>query len=295
MSDDSTPQGEGTSDDSAPQGEGTGDRPSKLMTFTEHLEELRSRLKACVIALLIATVVAYFFADLLFALLAQPLAAAWNAAGWDTPSLHFANPVEPFFTYVKLALLAGIFVACPVVFYQLWMFVAPGLTGTERRYVIPFVLASTICFVGGAGFGYFVVFPYAFRFLLGFAKGSLGTIHQIAGRTVSVTVGQPIKLQPTLMMGEYFALVWRLLLAFGVVFELPLLLVFLAMAGLVTHRTLWKWNPYFAVLAFVLAAFLTPPDVVTQLFMAGPLIALYNLSIVFAWVFTRRREKKTAS
>lgn len=270
--------------------------PDKLMTFTEHLEELRTRLKYSAIALFLASAVAYLFVDLLFGVLAQPLARAWREAGLGAPRLHFANPTEPFFTYIKLALMAGVFVASPVIFYQLWKFVAPGLTRAERRYVLPFVVASTLCFVGGACFGYFVVFPYGFRFFLGFAKADLGSMQQLLGTDISVTVGKSVALEPTLMISEYFGLVWRLLVAFGVVFELPVLLGFLALVGLVDHRSLWKWNPYFIVIAFFVGGVLTPgPDVVTQVLMAGPLIALYNVSILIAYLLGRSAHRGAES
>lgn len=262
-----------------------------LMTFGEHLEELRSRLARALIALVLGAVLAYTFSDLLFALLAQPLIRAWADAGLGAPQIHFANPIEPFFTYLKISLLAGVFVASPVIFYQLWAFVAPGLYKQEKRYVIPFTVLSALCFIGGACFGYFVVFPYGFQFFLGFARTDMGQMQKTFGGLLSFKVGQTFELRPTLMMSEYFGLVWRLLLAFGLVFELPLLICFLAMVGLVSHRTLWKWNPYFVVISFVVAAVLTPPDVITQVFMAGPLIALYNFSILFAWFFERRRAR----
>jgi len=262
----------------------------KVMTFTEHIEELRGRLRAALIAIVVASLVCYAFSELVFAVLAQPLIDAWRQAGLGKPQLHFASPIEPFFTYIKLAMVAGIFLASPVVFYQLWAFVSPGLTRAEKKYVLPFAFFSTICFIGGACFGYFVVFPFGFQFFLGFAQENVGSMQHILGHTVSVSVGHPFQLTATLMMGDYFGLVWRLLLAFGLIFELPLLICFLAMVGLVTHRTLWKWNPYFIVLAFLVSAFLTPPDVVTQVLMAGPLIVLYNLSILVAWFFSRKAE-----
>lgn len=263
-----------------------------LMTFGEHLEELRTRLKRAALALVLGAVVAYYFSDLLFALLAQPLIRAWSQAGLGAPQIHFANPIEPFFTYLKISLLAGVFVSSPVIFYQLWSFIAPGLYKREKRFVIPFTVLSALCFIGGACFGYFVVFPYGFQFFLGFARTDMGQMQETLGGMLSFKVGQAFELRPTLMMSEYYGLVWRLLLAFGLVFELPLLICFLAMVGLVSHRSLWKWNPYFVVISFVAAAVLTPPDVITQIFMAGPLIVLYNLSILFAWFFARKHARR---
>ncbi len=269
--------------------------PDKLMSFSEHLEELRSRLKYCAYALVVAMFVAYYFAEILFVLLAQPLISAWAEAGLGTPRLNFASPVEPFFTYMKIALIAGAFAASPVIFYQLWAFVAPGLYKTEKRYVLPFVTVSAALFIGGATFGYFLVFPVAFRFLLGFAKTNLGAMEKLFGGAVKFSVQKPLDLTPVLMMGEYFSFVWKLLLAFGLVFELPVLISFFALVGIVDHKKLWRFNRYFVIIAFVVGAILTPgPDVISQILMSLPLIILYNLSIGLAYLISRRRLRRQA-
>ncbi|MCB9557151.1 MAG: twin-arginine translocase subunit TatC [Deltaproteobacteria bacterium] len=265
-------------------------KSEKLMSFTEHLTELRTRLKWSALALIAGTLIAYSISDLLFVWLAQPLIKAWKDAGLGPPQMHFANPIEPFFTFLKVSLVGGIFIATPVIFYQLWRFVAPGLYAKEKRYALPFVTLSVLFFISGAAFGYYVVFPYGFQFFLSFARGNMGQMQQLLGGMVKVTVGQPFELRATLMMGEYFGLVWRLLLGFGVIFELPLLLMFLAMAGVVRAKQLWRFNRYFIVIAFIVSAMLTPPDVLTQVFMAGPLIVLYNISILVAVVVERRRK-----
>lgn len=264
-----------------------------LMTFGEHLEELRTRLKHAALAILACTLVAYFFSELLFAVLAQPLIEAWGEAGLGQPQLHFKSPIEPFFTFLKLSLVAGVFAASPLVFYQIWRFVAPGLYRHERHYALPFSIASALFFLGGACFGYFLVFPHGFRFFLGFAKSNMGRMEQLLGKQVGFSLAHTFKLTPTLMMGEYFGLVWRLLLAFGLVFELPLVVFFLSMAGLVTPGALWRFNRYFIVLSFVIGAVLAP-DVVTQIFMAAPLLVLYNLSILFSYLFARQRARRKA-
>jgi len=265
------------------------------MSFTDHLSELRSRLKWCAIALIVSAGVAYAFSDVLFVLLAKPLVVAWQGAGLGPPRMHFANPIEPFFTYLKISLVAGIFISSPVIFYQLWGFIAPGLYKKEKRYAIPFALASATFFVSGACFGYFLVFPYGFQFFLSFAQDNMGSMQEALGGLIKVSVGQPFELRPTLMMGEYFGLVWRLLLAFGLVFELPLVIMFLAMAGLVTPGRLWRFNRYFIVVAFIVSALLTPPDVITQVMMSAPLLVLYNMSILVAWIFQRRKSKRAAA
>jgi len=268
----------------------------KLMSFGEHLAELRSRLKWAALSVLVAVAVAYYFADFFFVLLAQPLVHAWTEAGLGTPRLHFANPIEPFFTYMKIALIAGIFGASPMIFYQLWKFIAPGLYKNERRYVIPFVAISAALFIGGAAFGYFVVFPAAFRFFLGFAQTNMGAMQKLLGGAVKISVEGKFDLTPTLMMGEYFSLVWKLLLAFGLVFELPIVIVTLVLVGLVDYKGLWRFNRYFVVIAFIIGAVLTPgPDVISQILMSLPLVALYNLSILIALLLFRRKKKRTES
>ena len=262
------------------------------MTFVEHLTELRTRLIRCAIAWLIATAIAYFASDVLFIWIMRPLIDAWRATGLGQPKIHFLNPVEPFFTYLKVGLFGGLFLASPVVFYQLWCFVAPGLYKREKAYALPFTVASALCFLGGACFGYYIVFPYGFRFFLGMARRQSGGMQALLQRAFGTKLEAGFTVTATLTMSEYFGLAWRLLLAFGLVFELPLLIIFLAAAGLVDHKMLLRFNRYFVVVAFVVSAILTPPDVITQLMMSGPLIVLYNISILFAFFFNRRRARQ---
>ncbi|MFH1132320.1 MAG: twin-arginine translocase subunit TatC, partial [Pseudomonadota bacterium] len=186
--------------------------PQKVMSFVQHLEELRQRLKYCLIAIGAGVILAYVFSEFLFILLSQPLIEAWRSSGLGIPKIHFANPIEPFFTYLKIALIGGIFFAAPVVFYQIWRFIAPGLYRHEKRFAVPFAIASSLFFAGGACFGYFVVFPYGFRFFLSYANKNMGSMYELLGGTAKISVKETFELQPTLMMGEYFALVWRLLL-----------------------------------------------------------------------------------
>jgi sec-independent protein translocase protein TatC len=263
----------------------------RMMSFGDHLEELRKRLKYAFYAVILCTLVAYGFSEFLFAMMAQPLIEAWTNADLGNPQLHFANPIEPFFTFLKLSLMVGIFASSPVIFYQLWSFVAPGLYRKERRYGLPFAVLSGLFFTGGASFGYFLVFPFAFEFFLGFAKANMGSLNEIMGQQIDLSdaVKHTFKLTPTLMMSEYFGLVWRLLLAFGLVFELPLFIFFLSMAGVVSYQTLWRFNRYFVVLSFVVGAMLTPPDIITQVLMATPLLILYNLAILLSWIFFRKK------
>jgi sec-independent protein translocase protein TatC len=166
----------------------------------------------------------------------------------------------------------------PIMLYQLWSFIAPGLYSREKRLAVPFVGSSCLLFAAGGYFCWRLVFPMAFQYLLGFA-GPVG----------------PLQVTPTVMIDEYIDFCMRMLIAFGVVFELPVLVTFLSLAGLVTHRHLIRFARYFVVIAFVIAAVITPPDIVSQFLLAIPLCLLYAISIGIAWLFTRGREKKAQS
>lgn len=236
------------------------------MPITAHLEELRGRLITCAIAVGIGFGGSYYFAPKMFEVLMAPLVEALPPES----TLIFTGVTEAFFTYLKVAVLAGIFISSPLLLYEIWAFVSPGLYTKEKKYVIPFVIFSTLFFMGGALFGYFIVFPYGFKFLLGFATEAI---------------------RPYPRIREYFSLASKLLLAFGVVFELPLFVFFLTKMGLVTHRFLIKQFKYAVLLMFSISAILTPPDVVTQLMMAGPLLCLYGISIIVAKVFGKESKK----
>jgi sec-independent protein translocase protein TatC len=184
--------------------------------------------------------------------------------------LIFTNLPEAFFTLLKAAFISGIMLASPVLLYQFWMFVAPGLYDREKQLVMPILFLSTLFFLGGALFGYFIVFPFGFDFFLSFANES-------------------IRAMPS--MKEYLGFSAKLLLAFGLVFEMPLVITFLSRLGIVSIPFLKKSRKYAILLFFVLAAFLTPPDVVSQLFMAFPMMLLYEISIIGARLFGRDRKK----
>ncbi len=237
------------------------------LPFTDHLEELRRRLIISVIAIAVGFIVSYFFSKQLFEILMKPLIVSLPPKS----TLIFTSLPEAFFTYLKVSLLSGIFLASPVVLYEMWAFISPGLYKHEKRYVVPFVLFSSIFFIGGALFGYFVVFPFGFKFFLGFATDY-------------------IRPMPTIK--EYFGFCAKLLFAFGVIFELPLLVLFLSRIGIVNEKMLRKQRKYAILLVFVASAILTPPDVMTQLMMAGPLLALYEISIWVAKVFGRKRVEE---
>lgn len=269
------------------------------MPFFEHLRELRTRLRNSIIALLGGFIVAYIFKQELFVLLARPLIDVWaelaanNPAVPDAPALYFNDLIGPFWTYFSIAFWAGIFVASPLIFYQLWRFIAPGLYKNERRMGVAFAAASAFFFIGGATFCYFLVLPEVFSFLLGYSSTNLADMTSSIG--VEYSLGDAVSLQPLLGMGEYLAFAKKILIGFGLAFELPLVIFFLSIIGMVTHRGLWKFNRWAVVLAFVGSAALTPPDVVSQTFLAGPIVVLYNLSIIIAYFITRRRERAEAA
>ncbi len=237
--------------------------PDQKMPFTEHLEELRHRLIVCFIAVGIGFVFCYFFAKQIFEILMRPLLQVLP----PEESLIFTALPEAFFTYLKVSLLAGIGLASPVIIYQFWRFIAPGLYHRERRALLPIVLFSTFFFVGGALFGYFVVFPFGFKFFIGFASDNIRAMPSIR---------------------EYLKFAAKLLFAFGFIFELPLFTFFLARLGLVNAEMLRSKQKYSILVIFMLAAILTPPDIVTQVMMAGPLLLLYELSIWIAKIFGRK-------
>lgn len=231
--------------------------------FTSHLEELRKRLITCFIAVGIGFVASYGFKEQLFQILVRPLKKVMN----EGDKMIFTGLPEAFFTYLKVAFLSGLILAAPVIIYQFWMFVAPGLYEKEKKVMIPIVILSTFFFVGGSLFGYFIVFPWGFKFFLGFSSDL-------------------IQAMPS--MKEYLSFSAKLLLAFGVVFELPLVITFLARLGIVSVDFLKKNRKYALLLFFAGAAMLTPPDVVTQIMMALPLMVLYEISIIGARVFGRK-------
>ncbi len=233
------------------------------MPFTAHLEELRKRLIRAFYAVGAGFVICYFFKETLFQVLAHPLISAMG----EGDKLVFTGLPEAFFTYLKVALLAGIGLAAPVIFYQFWMFVAPGLYQKEKKLMIPIVILSTFFFMGGALFGYFIVFPWGFKFFLGFASDTI---------------------QPLPSMKEYLSFAAKLLLAFGIAFELPMVITFMARLGLVSVDFLKKNRKYALLLFFIGSAILTPPDVITQIMMAFPLMFLYELSIIGARIFGRK-------
>ena len=238
----------------------------RSMPLNDHLDELRTRLIRSLLAVFLVFLPAYFFSSFLFDFLAQPL----HHITTDPHSLIGTSPTEAFFTKLKVAFIAALFGASPAIFYQIWQFIAPGLYPQERFYVWPFVVFCSVFFVLGAGFCYEIVLPIAFAFFL--------------------EEFQSIGVQATLKISEYLTFTARTLLAFGVTFEMPVLAFFFARVGLLTHHTLIGAFRYAAVGVFVLAAILPPPDAISQMLLAGPLLLLYVVSIGVAYVFGKKEE-----
>ncbi len=235
--------------------------------FTAHLEELRKRMINCFVAAGVGFVICYAFKQKLFLILSRPLVEAMESG----EKFVYTGLPEAFFTYLKSALIGGLILAAPVILYQFWMFVAPGLYKNERRILLPIIFLSTLFFVGGALFGYFVVFPFGFQFFLSFSNEIV---------------------RPLPSMKEYLTFASKLLLAFGIVFELPLMITAMARLGLVTVDFLKKNRKYAIVIFFAGAAIITPPDVVTQIMMALPLMVLYEISILGARLFGRKKVEE---
>jgi sec-independent protein translocase protein TatC len=244
------------------------------MTLWEHLDELRGRIIRMALAFLVGSIVCWLYKESILAWLTLPLKEGWPK-GQDAPSLHFGTPAALFISYVRLSALSGFLFALPIILYQLWAFIAPGLYSREKRFAIPFVVSSVGLFVGGGYFGYRVAFPPAFQFLLSFAN----------------KLDSGVEMKATVMIGDYIEFVTRMFLAFGAAAELPILAFFLTVAGIITHRHLIKFFRYFIVVAFIISAIVTPPDPLSQILLAVPLIGLYGISIIVAWLFTMNRER----
>ena len=235
----------------------------KKLPLTAHLQELRKRLILSFIAIGICFVLCYVFADFLFNLLAAPLWKVMPKGG----SLVFISVAEAFFTYMKVGFIGGLILASPFVLYQIWAFVAPGLYRHEKKYAVPFVVLGSFFFGLGILFGYFVGLPVGFKFLLGYATDFI---------------------KPLPNMKEYLSFSIKFLLVFGLVFEFPVVLLLLARIGVIDAKMLARHRKYAILLIFIFAAVVTPPDVISQVIMALPLIGLYELSILLSRLFGKK-------
>lgn len=240
------------------------------MTFLEHLAELRTRLIRAMLAVALVCIPCLYYSETIFEFLARPIAKVLPTGS----SMVYIGLPDPFFTYIKVALITALFITIPYVLFQLWLFIRPGLYQHERRLAGPFVIVTTLLFYSGAAFAFFLVFPAAFKFFVSF---------------------QSDLLKPMISIKEYVALVMSLMLAFGVVFETPIVVVLLGLLGLIQVSTLKKGRRYFVLIAFIIGAILTPtPDVVNQSLMAVPMIILYEFGI-WALVLLKRMRKKNES
>ena len=237
----------------------------KKLPLTAHLQELRKRLILSFIAVGAGFILCYALAQPIFDILAAPLLKVMPTGG----SLIFISVAEAFFTYMKVAFIAGLILASPFVLYQVWAFVAPGLYQKEKRYVVPFVLGGSLFFAMGVLFGYFVAIPIGFKFLLGYATDFI---------------------KPMPSMKEYLSFSIKFLLAFGLVFEFPVVLVLLSRIGVIDAKMLSRQRKYAILLIFVFAAVMTPPDIVSQVLMALPLMGLYELSILLSKIFGKKSK-----
>jgi sec-independent protein translocase protein TatC len=239
------------------------------MPLTEHLEELRWRVVKAILAVAVGFGVAYLYSDRIFGILTAPIETVGAGSG---VSMIGTGVAEAFFTKLKVSFISGVFAASPVLFYQAWQFISPGLHGHEKVYVVPFVVFATFFFFAGATFCYFTVFYVGYAFF----------IEQY----------ETIGIEPALRISEYLSFSSRLLLAFGITFELPVVAFFLARVGVIDHQTLIKPWRYAIIIIVVLAAVLTPgPDVASQMLLAVPLMILYCFSILVAWAFHRKAEE----
>lgn len=280
-------------DDDDPEVARQAELESGRMPFLQHLAELRDRVRNAAIWFTLAFLGCWYFSKEIFAWLCAPLFDIWyrhcdvlegprclghdlikSGTSWGPPKLIYTGLTQPFWVDMSVGMWAGIFVASPFIFHQLWKFIAPGLYKRERRFGVTFAVSSALLFVTGALFCFYFALPKLYNFLLSYNSRNLQSLPNIQ---------------------EYLDLTRDSMLAFGAIFELPLLIFFLSLIGLVTHRTLWKFSRWFIVLSFVIGAILTPgPDVVSQFMMATPMIVLYNISILIAWRVTKRREAKAA-
>jgi sec-independent protein translocase protein TatC len=240
------------------------------LPITNHLEELRSRLVKCFLAIAAGFCITYSFAQQIFKFLTWPLVNAMPPGG----KLIYTSLQEAFVTYLKVSFFAGLVLATPVIFYQVWKFVMPGLYKNERRYIFAFVLAACFFFFLGAGFAFFVVFPFGFKFFLSFATDRIAAL-------------------PT--MKDYLNLCISLLLAFGFTFEMPVVMFFLAKIGLINYKMLRKQRRFAILIIAVVSALLTPPDVLSMGLLGIPLLILYELSILVTYFVRKKPVEEPAS
>lgn len=235
----------------------------KAMSFLDHLEELRWRIFKSLISVVIFAIATYYFSDWMVDKVTAPL---------HDVGVYFKAPAEAFLVRVKISIFAGAVISVPILFYHIWMFVGPGLFKSEIKVVVPIVFSATVFFLIGGSFCFFYVIPLAINFLLGFATENM---------------------QPMIMIGDYISFAGMMVLAFGIVFELPVASFILGRMGVINHRLMGRGRRYALITILILGAVLTPPDIISQMLLAVPLYLLYEISIVVVWL-TARRERLDA-
>jgi len=245
----------------------------RAMPFLAHLEELRRRIILCILGIIIGFLLCWSFADRLFGLMQQPIIQALRHHGIGG-GLVYLNPTEPFNLYLMVALFLGLFAASPFVFYQFWLFIAPGLYRTEKRYVLPFLVSTVGLFLAGGLFGYKMVYPASLDFLIGYGE----------------------RFQPMITIGEYTKLFATIIIGLGLMFEMPILVFFLALMRVITAKWMWRNLRYSVLVIFIAAAVITPTaDILNMCLFAAPIIGLYGISIGVAWLAGVRRERARVS
>jgi sec-independent protein translocase protein TatC len=236
--------------------------PKDKASFLDHLEELRIRLIRCFVAIGVGFIICYSFKEDIFKILVRPLIKALPSE--HSQHLIYTAPQEAFLVYMKVSFIAGIFLAMPVIIFEFWRFVAPGLYEHEKKYLFPIVIVSILFFGSGIAFGYFVALPFGFQFFTSFASEYV---------------------MPFISTREFLSFTMKLLFSFGLIFELPVVVFFLARLGIIQSETLKKYRRYAILVIFIVAAILTPPDAFSQIIMAIPLLVLYELSVWVAHFF----------
>src|SRR5438270_10383939 len=243
------------------------------MSFLEHLEELRKRIIYSLLGVAVGFFACFWYADRILALMQRPIMLALERNHLPD-KLVYLNPTDTFNIHIKVGLLAGLFVASPYVLYQVWMFISPGLYRNEKRYVLPFMFSTVSLFLAGGYFGYKLVYPQALQFLINYGK----------------------QFTPMITIGEYTDLFLTIIIGMGVIFEMPILVFFLSLMGIVTAGWMWRNLRYSILVIFIIAAIITPTtDIRNMCIFAAPMVALYVVSIGIAWMVhpTQRRARRT--
>ncbi len=245
------------------------EEPLPGMSFLDHLEELRQRIIYSLLAVCAAFVLCFLYAENIFRIMQRPIMEALHRNNMPE-RLVYLNPTEPFNIYLKVGFLAGLFVASPIVLYQLWLFISPGLYRHEKRYVVPFMGSTVFLFLAGGYFGYKLVYPQALNFLIDYGK----------------------QFQPMITIGEYTDLFLTIIIGMGIIFEFPTLVFFLALMGIVNAGWMWRNLRYSILVIFIIAAILTPTtDILNMCIFAAPMVALYVVSIAIAWIVHPKQRK----